>query len=107
MTRIADAVKLGVIYTIIASSALVFPLALGNVKICNPQNQVCDTYTKAEYRNLKKGLADRISIDDPLTLDEYQKLLGILNQELKGGKKLGAVHSQSELKQKLTNILYE
>lgn len=107
MIRIADAVKLGVIYTIIVSSALVFPLALDSVKICVPLNQVCDTYTKAEYRNLKKGLADKVSINDPLTLDEYQKLLGILNQELRGGKELGAVHSQSELKQKLTNILYE
>lgn len=77
------------------------------IELCSdPEKTKCEILTREEYTALKTGIAEKMTADMPLTWEEFQLLIGILNRELWGKKNLGAVNEHEPLKQKLTNLLY-
>ena len=99
-----DAVKAVIAFA--AVGAILFSQSGEDVKTCSEKGD-CQVITSEEFVDLKADLAGKVERDQPLTVQEWQALIGILNTELEGGKDLGAVSSPEDIKRSLTNLLYE
>ena len=69
--------------------------------------QLVEMVDSADYIQLKRDIADKVLSNTPLSWDEYQLYLVMVDEELRGGKNIGAVNENDDLKTNLTNLLYE
>jgi len=76
-----------------------------NVTLCDHDG--CKNISKAYYGILKKDLATRMEADTPLTIDQWNELISVLNEEAKGGMNLRAVGDKRSMKQAIIAKLKE
>lgn len=76
------------------------------VDICQPDGR-CDTFTKEEYRLVKGELADLVEADEPLTWEEYQAFVKIVDREIKanGRLEIANVRGDGDIKNAINSLL--
>lgn len=78
-------------------------LKTADVTVCGGKG--CKDITKADYGVLKKGLAGKVEAGTPLTIDEWNELVSVVNEEAKGGMNLGKLDDKKSVRDALVEQL--
>ncbi len=78
-------------------------LKTADVTVCDGKG--CRDINKADYGVLKKSLAGKMEAGTELTIDEWNTLVSVINEEAKGGMNLGTVGDKKSMRQAIVTVL--
>lgn len=92
---------------VLAGTITVASFRVGEVKICMG-NGSCEFYTPQEYEILKRNLFEKREKGEPLSWDEYLRLVAVIDKEIqkRGGIEISA-RTGDALLEKVTDVIQE